>query len=298
MNNQRNSKAISMPPAAYNVFIPFIRLGVTDEDIRRVFSKKQLGQIRSVDMHEKKIQKSGGGLRSANHYYAFITVTPMRTEAGEKFITNILAGLNTHVMYNDCDLSVSWDVKPHLSVRERTDRGFTLLPSTEKIEQSQISNIPNQTDADLSTITTDSNELNMLNFIDSDHDDESLTSAKEDDDYDDGASDYIEDEEEDDDKIPEWMNDDSDDGARIYTGRFGTDDSKISAPSKYTETSIVRNLCNEFSAEPIHAKQSVFDSLYEKMEIMHDYNMLNSEIQHVQQKIRYFNMWESIEFVN
>lgn len=288
MNNQRNSKTNSMRPVAYNVFIPFIRLGVTAEDIRRVFSKKQLGQIRSVDMHEKKIQKSGGGLRSANHYYAFITVVPMRSEFGEKFLKNILAGWNTHVMYNDCDLSVSWDVKPHLSVSERTDRGFTLLPSTEKIEQSQISNILNQTDADLSTITTDSN---MLDFIDSDDDDdESLASAK-------GSADYIEDDD-DDTKIPEWMNDNHDDCSRIYTGRFGTDDSKMSAPSKYAETSIVRNLCNEFSAEPIHAKQSVFDSLYEKMEITHDYNMLNAEIQHVQQKIRYFNMWESIEFVN
>lgn len=290
MNNQRNSKANTMPSTSYNVFIPFIRLGVTDEDIRRVFSKKQLGQIRSIEMHEKKIQKMGGGLRSANHYYAFITVAPMRTEASEKFIKNILTGLNTHVMYNDCDLSVSWDVKPHLSVRERTYRGFTLLPSTEKLEQSQISNIPNQTDADLSTITTDSN---TLEYVDSD--DDSVGWAKD-------SVDYIEEEEEEDDdtKIPEWMNDYADDcdNARIYTGRFGTEDSKMSAPSIYEDTSIVRNLRNEFTAEPINPTPSVFDSLYEKMEILHDYNMLNAEIQHAQQKIRYFNMWESMEFAN
>lgn len=292
MNNQRNSKANTMPSTSYNVFIPFIRLGVTDEDIRRVFSKKQLGQIRSIEMHEKKIQKMGGGLRSANHYYAFITVVPMRTEAGENFIKNILAGLNTHVMYNDCDLSVRWDVKPHLSVRERTDRGFTILPSTEKLEHSQISNIPNQTDADLSTITTDSNTLeNMDSDDDDDNDDDSVGWVKD-------SVDYIEND--DDDAIPEWMNDDGDDcdNARIYPGKCDTHDSKMSAPSIYADTSIVRNLCNEFSAEPIHTKPSVFDSLYEKMEIMHDYNMLHAEIQHVQQKIRYFNMWESIEFVN
>ena len=159
---------------AHSVFIPFIRLGVTEEDVRFVFTNQGLGKVTSIEIHEKKMKKDGK-LKSANHYYAFISVKPERSEVGDRFVKNIKDGKTTHIMYEGCGLSLRWEVKPHLSIKERTDRGFSLLPETVKIQEQDV----------------DVSEAH-------EEDDESILSE-------------ISRIESDDDEVPEWMNTTMDD---------------------------------------------------------------------------------------
>jgi hypothetical protein len=248
MSNQSNRKS-------YNVFIPFIRLGVTEEDVRRVFSKKQLGQVSCIDMHEKKIKTNTGRLVSANHHYAFLTVTPSQSEAGKNFAQNIESGHITNILHTDSDVTARWAVKPHLSVKSRTERGFTLLPSTEKLPVCEV-----VAAVEVSEIHPDTLEYST---------------------------------DEDDSDLPEWMEDGESEFVSFSNLHF--DNSIVThaeVDDDPDNISIIRNMCAEFSMETVC--DSVFDCPAEQNDILSDYQLMEADIRQAQQQFREYNMWESI----
>ena len=101
------------------VFIPFIEDGITANFIRRVFLEKLLGNVMSIDLHDKKITNQGS-FKSAKHSYAFIRLIPLNLEYNN----------TTHVMYERNGSIGSWEVKPHLSIGDRLERGFRIIPSS------------------------------------------------------------------------------------------------------------------------------------------------------------------------
>jgi len=111
------------------VFIPFIEDGITANFIRRVFLDKLLGNIMSIDLHDKKITNQGA-FKSAKHSYAFIRLIPLNTSIGNNLRRNLEYNHTTHVMYERNGSIGSWEVKPHLSISDRLERGFNIIPSS------------------------------------------------------------------------------------------------------------------------------------------------------------------------
>jgi len=110
------------------VFIPFVSADISKSFIIKLFSDRSLGKINSIQLHDKKLVKHNS-IKSAKHFYAFIEVTPFNTEAGINFRRNIEYNNTTHVMYQQNNRSFSLDVKPHLTIEERVERGFNIIPS-------------------------------------------------------------------------------------------------------------------------------------------------------------------------
>ena len=110
------------------VFIPFVSADISKSFIIQLFSDRLLGKINSVQLHDKKLVKHNS-IKSAKHYYAFIEVTPFTTEAGINFRRNLEYNNTTHVIYTLNNRSYSLDVKPHLTIEERVERGFNIIPS-------------------------------------------------------------------------------------------------------------------------------------------------------------------------
>ena len=77
--------------------------------------------------HKKLVKQNS--IKSAKHFYAFIEVTPFTTEAGLNFRRNVEYNNTTHVMYQLNNRSYSLEVKPHLTIEERVERGFNIIPS-------------------------------------------------------------------------------------------------------------------------------------------------------------------------
>jgi hypothetical protein len=94
--------------------------------VRAKLSEYGLCKVVRIDMHEKKEKTKNGGLRSLNHNYAFVVVIPLDTFQGNQFLENLKTHKNTH-MIHDNDGSKYWTIKPHLSMEERFDKGFSLL---------------------------------------------------------------------------------------------------------------------------------------------------------------------------
>ena len=110
----------------YKIFIPFIHEEYSEEMVRAKLSEYGLCKVVRIDMHEKKEKTNDGGLRSLNHSYAFVVVIPLDTFQGNQFLENLKTHKNTH-MIHDNDSSKYWTIKPHLSMEERFDKGFSLL---------------------------------------------------------------------------------------------------------------------------------------------------------------------------
>ena len=110
------------------VFIPFVSADTSKSLIVQLFSDRLLGKINSIQLHDKKLVKHNS-IKSAKHFYAFIEVTPFTTEAGANFRRNVEYNNTTHVMYQQNNRSYSLDVKPHLTIEERVERGFNIIPS-------------------------------------------------------------------------------------------------------------------------------------------------------------------------
>ena len=111
------------------VFIPFVESGITANFIRKVFLDKLLGNVMSIDLHDKKITNQGS-FKSAKHSYAFIRLIPLNTSIGNNLRRNLEYNNTTHVMYERNGSIGSWEVKPHLSIGDRLERGFRIIPSS------------------------------------------------------------------------------------------------------------------------------------------------------------------------
>jgi len=111
-----------------HVFIPFVSADISKSFITKLFADRFLGKINSIQLHDKKLVKQNL-IKSAKHFYAFIEVTPFTTEAGANFRRNVEYNNTTHVMYQQNNRSYSLEVKPHLTIEERVERGFNIIPS-------------------------------------------------------------------------------------------------------------------------------------------------------------------------
>jgi hypothetical protein len=110
------------------VFIPFVSADISKSFITKLFADRLLGKINSIQLHDKKLVKHNS-IKSAKHFYAFIEVTPFTTETGVNFRRNVEYNNTTHVMYQQNNRSYSLEVKPHLTIEERVERGFNIIPS-------------------------------------------------------------------------------------------------------------------------------------------------------------------------
>lgn len=118
----------SINTQSVRVFIPFIQAGVTTAFITQLFADKLLGKVVAISLHDKKIALKTG-LKSANHSYAFITFVPSNTSVGINLRRNLEYNHTTHVMYVLDGFTYGFDVKPHLTIEDRLERGFHIIPS-------------------------------------------------------------------------------------------------------------------------------------------------------------------------
>lgn len=114
----------------YRVFIPFIHEEFTSESIIDILEEKQLCEVRSLNLHEKKEKQKNGTLRSMKHYYAFLEIEPcIKSVQGANLLMNLAEGKNTHIIHDE-NPAKYWILKPHLSVEDRRTKGISLLQST------------------------------------------------------------------------------------------------------------------------------------------------------------------------
>lgn len=114
----------------YRVFIPFIHEEFTSESIIDILEEKQLCEVRSLNLHEKKEKQKNGSLRSMKHYYAFLEIEPcIKSVQGANLLMNLTEGKNTHIIHDE-NPAKYWILKPHLSVEDRIAKGISLLQST------------------------------------------------------------------------------------------------------------------------------------------------------------------------
>lgn len=110
------------------LFIPFVSAGITSSYITKLLSDKLLGKVTSIQMHDKKLVGKGV-FKSAKHSYAFITMIPFDTSVGHNLRRNVGYNYTTHVMYNLNGVNGILDVKPHITIEDRLERGFNIIPS-------------------------------------------------------------------------------------------------------------------------------------------------------------------------
>ena len=112
-----------------NIFIPFVESYIPTYKIEETMKSQQFGKVISIELHDKKINKKNGrknNLTSAKHNYAFITIELFDTTQGNNMRTNLLYNKSTHIMFNYNQQLVHLQLKPHLSVEDRLERGFEL----------------------------------------------------------------------------------------------------------------------------------------------------------------------------
>lgn len=109
----------------YDIFIPFIDWNISKKSIEKVLLDQNFGQVMELKTYEKKI-KQNGKLRSAYHKYAFIKIYVFNTVPGNNLLQNIKTNKTTHIMFNNLNEMKQLDIKPYLSVKERSKKGFDL----------------------------------------------------------------------------------------------------------------------------------------------------------------------------
>jgi len=123
-----------------NVFIPFIESYIPSYKIEKTLEMQKFGKVTSIELHDKKIKKKNDkpGLKSAKHNYAFLTIELFDTTQGNNMRNNLIYNKTTHLMFDDKQQLVHLQLKPHLSVEDRLERGFELhIPETLSLEKSE-----------------------------------------------------------------------------------------------------------------------------------------------------------------
>jgi len=130
------SKTIKM-----NVFIPFIESYIPSYKIEKTLEMQNFGKVTSIELHDKKIKQKNSdknNLKSAKHNYAFLTIELFNTTQGNNMRNNLLYNKTTHLMFDHNQQVVHLQLKPHLSVEDRLERGFELhIPETQLVEKSE-----------------------------------------------------------------------------------------------------------------------------------------------------------------
>ena len=124
-----------------NVFIPFIESYIPAYKIQQTLESQKFGKVISIELHDKKIKQKNGGkniLKSANHNYAFLTIELFSTIQAKNMRNNLLYDKTTHLMFEYNQQLVNLQLKPHLSVVDRLERGFKLhIPETQQFENTE-----------------------------------------------------------------------------------------------------------------------------------------------------------------
>ena len=121
-----------------NIFIPFIESYITTSTIVNVFKNQKFGEVISIQLHDKKI-KTKNNLKSAKHNYAFVTIDLYDSVQGKNLRENIMYNKTTHIMFDYKQKLQHLQIKPHLTVEDRLERGFELhIPNTDMYEQNNI----------------------------------------------------------------------------------------------------------------------------------------------------------------
>lgn len=125
--------------SSMNIFIPFIEPYVSSSKIENVLASQGFGRVTSIELHEKKIKTSNKKeLKSAKHNYAFMTIELFETTQGNNMRNNLSYNKTTHVMFDMNHKLQHIQLKPHLTVEDRLERGFELhIPNKEGLETSQ-----------------------------------------------------------------------------------------------------------------------------------------------------------------
>lgn len=145
-----------------NVFIPFIEPYITSYKIQQTIENQHFGKVISIELHDKKLKQKNNdknGLKSAKHNYAFLTIELFSTTQGNNMRNNILYDKTTHLMFEHNQQVVHLQLKPHLSVEDRLERGFELhIPEIQHSHETEDNGVveekepvPEWFDHDLST---------------------------------------------------------------------------------------------------------------------------------------------------
>jgi len=128
-----------------NVFIPFIEPYVTSYKIQQTIETQKFGKVTSIELHDKKIKQKNSDqneLKSAKHNYAFLTIELFSTTQGNNMRNNILYDKTTHLMFEHNQQVVHLQLKPHLSVEDRLERGFELhIPETQHSHETKVNDV-------------------------------------------------------------------------------------------------------------------------------------------------------------
>jgi len=109
----------------YDIFIPFVEEGVSKINIEQMLLNQNFGQIIDIKLNEKKINQNGR-LKSAHHKFAFIKIYIFNTFQGNNMIDNINSNKTTHISSITQNNVIKLDIKPYLSVKKRSEKGFEL----------------------------------------------------------------------------------------------------------------------------------------------------------------------------
>lgn len=109
----------------HDIFIPFIDWDVSKKTIEKILLSQNFGQIMEIKTYDKKL-KQNGKLRSAYHKYAFIKIYIFNTVPGNNLLQNLKTDKTTHIMFNHLNETIQLDIKPYLSLKERSRKGFDL----------------------------------------------------------------------------------------------------------------------------------------------------------------------------
>jgi len=95
-------------------FIPFIRANVSQHDLVQKFDTLELGKIRHIDMHQK--------INECNKAYqfAFVQFEPYNTVQSSRLVENLSKEISTRVAYDSVNPYVYLEIKPYLSIEQRT----------------------------------------------------------------------------------------------------------------------------------------------------------------------------------
>ena len=95
-------------------FIPFIRANVSQQDLVQKFDTLELGKIRHINMHQK--------INECNQTYqfAFVQFEPYNTVEGSRLVENLSKKISTRVAYDTANPYVYLEIKPYLSIEQRT----------------------------------------------------------------------------------------------------------------------------------------------------------------------------------
>lgn len=109
----------------YEIFIPFVEENVSKKCIEKILLDQNFGLIVDIKLNEKKL-KQNGRLKSAHHKFAFIKLHIFNTVQGNNMIDNIKSNKTTHIISMASNDKIQLDIKPYLSVKERSEKGFDL----------------------------------------------------------------------------------------------------------------------------------------------------------------------------